>query len=120
MAAGGVWRAINGWKKTEETSMPCLITWKGLPIGEVTATGKTLCKKPFRTLKSVNRIRAYLLMVWPESRSNRTIAAVCGIQAKNIGHFLSTDLRDGVMEQPARGRWRAVPVSIESNEEETL
>lgn len=90
--------------------MPCIIAFKDWPIGEVTAIGKMLCKRTFYHLTRVNRIRAYLLMVWPESRRSSAIGVVCRVNPRDVRSFLKTDIRDGVMIQLARGQWRAAPV----------
>ena len=95
---------------------PHLVMWKDAPIGAVTATGKILCKQAFGRLRHVDRIRAYLLMVWPARRRSRAIGAVCGVSPKAVGNFLKPDLRDGVVERDAYGyRWRrAVPVCVDT------
>lgn len=88
------------------------ICWNGTPIGVQTPVGKTLDKTAFLALRPVDRLRAYLCLVWPGARSNTVLSRVCGVRREDIKNFLKTDLRDGVAIHPERGRWKVRPTVL--------
>lgn len=92
-----------------------LIKFNDRPIGEYTPQGKTLDKAAFRTLRPTDRLRAYLLLVWPQSRPRDIISAVCGVHNRNISSFLRHDVRHGRIQKLDKGqRYRAVPAEVRS------
>jgi hypothetical protein len=80
-------------------------------IGQVTAVGKVLDKAAFATLCASDRLRAYLLMVWPAARSGRLLERLCDASARSIATLLRHDLQAGDIQRLSTGWYRATPTT---------
>jgi hypothetical protein len=86
------------------------IAFKDQPIGEQTTLGKCLEKATFSRLRPVDRIRAYLLMIYPDSRSRVCIARVTGIRHDALVAQMQQDLKAGRILRVTKGHYQAVPI----------
>ena len=88
------------------------IAFKGIPIGQQCPQGKCLEKAPFHALRPVDRIRAYLLMVYPESRARVCLGRVTVIPPGDVVAHMTQDLKAGRIVRTAPGRYQVVPVDV--------
>lgn len=86
------------------------IAFKGMPIGQQCPLGKCLEKATFRALRPTDRLRAYLLMVYPGSRSRVCLGRVAGIPHQSVVAYLQQDLKAGRIVRTALGRYQVVIV----------
>jgi hypothetical protein len=87
------------------------IAFKGIPIGQHCPLGKCLEKAPFRALRPTDRLRAYLLMVYPQSRSRVCLGRVTGIPHRAVVAYLQQDLKAGRIIRTEPGRYQVVPIN---------
>lgn len=89
-----------------------VIKYNKTAIGVVNDAGKTLDKRVFHALWPISRLRAYLLLVYPQARTARCLSRACRIPQGNIPGFLKGDVRAGVMHYEATLGSRALPQTI--------
>lgn len=82
-----------------------------IQIGLVTPHGKVLDKAAFARLSKADRLRAYLLMVYPASRRLASLARVCNVPIRCIATLLRGDLHLGLVQVVGRGTYQATPAT---------
>ena len=78
-------------------------------VGYITPQGRYLDRARFRALRPIARLRAYLGLVAPASRTALVIGRVCGLHTHDISSFLKADIAHGRVRKVGKGRYALIP-----------
>lgn len=92
-------------QQKEDAPMPSPpIVYRGHTIGARQPWGNTLNKHALRQLRPVDRLRAYLWLVYPAPRRPRLLARACGVKLSDVSNLLKASRKAGQVRRLPSGQ----------------